>query len=75
MRSLVLLAPLSIALMLTSTAGAAQPAADKNDAAMNHAGMAGMDHGSMDSSGGLHGHGDRINELPHVQRNGRDVDG
>ncbi len=51
MKSLMFLAPLSIALMLTSAAGAGQPAADKNDAAMDHAGMAGMDHGSMDSSG------------------------
>ncbi|HEX4142309.1 MAG TPA: hypothetical protein VHY91_02060 [Pirellulales bacterium] len=56
MKSLVLLAPLSIALMLTSAARAGQPASGKGDAAMDHAamdhaGMAGMDHASPDSVG------------------------
>jgi uncharacterized protein involved in copper resistance len=56
MKSLVLLAPLSIALMLSAVTEAGQPAAGKGDAAidhaaMDHAGMAGMDHASTDSSG------------------------
>jgi len=51
MKSLMLLAPLSVMLMLASVAGAGQPAADKNDSVMDHAGMPGMDHGSMDASG------------------------
>ena len=56
MKSLILLAPLSIAVFLTGAAQAGQPAADKNDAAMDnatmgHAGMPGMDHAATDSSG------------------------